>query len=266
MPLRSWMGEVLLKYLAPLGQRVRGERLRAAFRSVSGFLVPRDTRVWVQCEAGVGRGLWMKLNARSGRTFYKGEGEPEVQKALEGLLRPGMIFYDVGANIGFFSLIGARLVGSGGRVYAFEVEPEAVGVLRENVERNGFTNVTVVEKAVWRETGTVLFARSNAQRTPDWGCGKISEEAGAVNSISVPATTLGDFAAGAHAPQVIKCDVEGAEAEVFNSARSLLQQHRPSVVCELHSPENRKQVEEIFNVLDYNLSAIDESHLLAVPK
>ena len=66
---------------------------------------------WVQVQRGIGEGLWFRLNPRTGRDVVEGGGEPEVQDVLRTHLRAGMTFYDVGANIGFFSLAAARLVG-----------------------------------------------------------------------------------------------------------------------------------------------------------
>src|SRR5207302_7866683 len=119
------------------------------------------------------QGLWLHLNARTGRTYFEGAGEPEVQNALQQCLRPGMIFYDIGANIGFFSLLAARIVGKDGRVVAFEADPEIAARLREHVTRNNFPAISVEEKAVWLEAGTVCFARTDPEMSPDRGLGRV---------------------------------------------------------------------------------------------
>jgi hypothetical protein len=69
----------------------------------------------VQVQRGPAQGLWLHLNPRTGHSYFEGEGELEVQRVMEQYLRPGMIFYDIGANIGFFSpreLSGKRAVSS----------------------------------------------------------------------------------------------------------------------------------------------------------
>ena len=101
-------------------------------------LVPRDSLAWVQVQNGPAKGLWLHLNPRTGKTYFEGSGEPEVQQVLEQHLRAGMTFYDIGANIGLFSLLAARLVGKEGRVVSFEADPEIAARLREHVERNAF--------------------------------------------------------------------------------------------------------------------------------
>ena len=68
-----------------------------------------------------------------------------MQTIVAERLRPGMVFYDLGANIGLFTLLAARLVGGTGKVFSFEPDSENATRLRRNIERNGFTNVTVVD-------------------------------------------------------------------------------------------------------------------------
>src|SRR6266540_171834 len=79
--------------------------------------------------------------------------EVSVQEALRRLLAEGDVFYDLGANVGFFALLGARFVGPAGRVYAFEPVPESAEAARTNAELNGLLNVTVVQKAVGAAAG-----------------------------------------------------------------------------------------------------------------
>jgi len=115
---------------------------------------------------------------------FEGGGEPEVQAALVKLLRPGMTFYDVGANIGFFSLLAARLVGKTGRVVAFEADPDVAARLREHAARNEFSWLGVEQKAVWSEARSVFFERTDPAKSPDRGLGHVVKgEAG--NAIRV---------------------------------------------------------------------------------
>ncbi len=71
---------------------------------------------------GAGQGLRFNV-AGSHSAFILGNHEPEVQELLESVLRPGMTYYDVGANVGFFAIIAARLVGPSGHVVCFEPLP-----------------------------------------------------------------------------------------------------------------------------------------------
>jgi FkbM family methyltransferase len=226
-------------------------------------LVPRDSMTWVQIQRGPGEGIWLRLNPRTGHNYFEGGGEPEVQAVVQQYLRPGMTFYDIGANIGFFSLLAARLVGKDGRVVAFEADPEVAGRLRENVERNEFMQISVQEKAVCEKSGVVSFMRTDPLTSPDRGLGHIVDHVGP-GTIQVEGVSLDDFILAAGAPDFVKCDVEGAESEVFRGAQKLLAEKRPIILCEMHSEENRRFLLEEFCKVQYSCKSIDELHVLAM--
>src|SRR5439155_12441507 len=101
---------------------------------------------------GIGAGL--RFDARSGSAGYLfGTAEPQEQAALAHYLKADDVFYDIGANIGFFAVLAARLVGSSGRVYAFEPNPACSSQVRRNADLNGFSHVEVVEAAVSSTSG-----------------------------------------------------------------------------------------------------------------
>src|ERR1051325_7230549 len=79
---------------------------------------------------------------------YYREYEPATQKLIERCLQPGMVFIDVGANIGFFSVVAAQIVGNTGKVYAFEPSPRNIPLLRRNIEARGLSNVEIHEVAL----------------------------------------------------------------------------------------------------------------------
>ena len=259
------LAQLFLRYASPLAGLRRVPVVGPLVSWASTRLVPRDTLAWVQVLEGPARGLWLHLNPRTGRTYFEGGGEREVQAALQQSLRPGMTFYDVGANIGFFSLLAARLVGKSGRVVAFEADPEVAGRLREHAAHNQFPEIIVEEKAVCSETGKVFFARTDPAVSPDRGLGHVidSEEAGA---IQVNAISLDDFASTNPPPDFLKCDVEGAEVAVFSGAQRLLAEKRPGILCEMHSDENRRILLDIFARFGYVCKALDEQHILALPQ
>ncbi len=227
--------------------------------------MPRDSLAWVQINNGPARGLWLHLNPRTGTTYFEGGGEPEVQAALQQHLRPGMTFYDVGANIGFFSLLGARLVGKEGRVVAFEADPEVAARLREHVARNALGWITVEEKAVWSEPRMVHFARIDPAASPDRGLGHVvSGSAG--DTIQASAVSLDNYSETKPAPDFLKCDVEGAEVEVFRGAQQLLKKKRPGIICEMHSEDNHHILVQEFSRLGYICKPCGTNHILALPQ
>jgi FkbM family methyltransferase len=260
----SKLAQIFLRYASPLAELRRLPIVGPWLSWASGRLVPRDSLIWVQVQRGPAQGLWLQLNPRTGRAYFEGGGEPEVQAALQRYLRPGMIFYDIGANIGFFSLLAARIIGKEGRVIAFEADPEIAARFRLHVTRNDFRAISVEEKAVWSEPGTVFFARTDPATSPDRGLGHVAAN-GAGDTIQVSAVCLDEYVRTGPAPDFLKCDVEGAEVEVFRGAQRLLTEKRPIVLCEMHSDENHRVLLEEFTRHRYNCKSIDENHVLALP-
>ncbi|MGC2753952.1 MAG: FkbM family methyltransferase [Candidatus Acidiferrum sp.] len=262
---QGWLSQLLLRYASPLASLRRVPVLGRCVSWAGGKLVPRDSLAWAQVRSGPAQGLWLHLNPRTGTAYFEGGGEPEVQEVLQQHLRPGMTFYDIGANIGFFSLLAARLVGKEGRVVAFEADPEIAARLREHVARNTFGWITVEEKAVWSEPCTVFFARTDPLTSPDRGLGHVVL-AGGEDTIQVSAKSLDDYTRTQPAPDFLKCDVEGAEVEVFRGAERLLKEKRPGIICEMHSEKNHRILKEEFSRLGYSCKPCGTNHVLALPQ
>jgi FkbM family methyltransferase len=225
-------------------------------------LIPVDQKIWARIQAGAAEGLWIELNPRTGQNYVRGEVETVVQKILTERLKPGMIFYDLGANIGYFTLLAARLVGEGGKVFSFEPDPENAARLRRNIQRNGFTNVTVVDAGIWSATQKRNFVTADSA-SPDHGIGKFDMLDGPDIGTPIPCTSLDDFTVDSPLPDAIKCDVEGAEIEALRGAEGVLRAKHPWIVCEMHSQANERAAREILRRFDYTLEARDKSHLLA---
>jgi FkbM family methyltransferase len=257
------VGQLFLRYALPLAGLRRVPVLGSFVRWASGKIVPRDSLAWVQIRHGPAEGLWLRLNPRTGGNYFQGGGEPEVQTAMRRHLRPGMTFYDIGANIGFFSLLAARIIGPEGRVVAFEADPEVAQRFRDHVERNHFSTISIEQKAVWSETRPVFFARTDPETSPDRGLGHVVAGS-AASAIRVQATSLDDFLQTSLAPDFLKCDVEGAEVEVFSGAKRLLKENRPILLCEIHSEENRRVLLEEFTRLGYKCESLSQNHILAL--
>lgn len=201
------------------------------------------------------RGLWRRLRPGRARTLVTGPGrglrldpgagnpdlatgayEPPVQEALAAQLRPGDVVLDVGANVGFISLLAARLVGPAGRVVAFEPVPANAGLARRNAARNGFGHVEVVQAAVGDRDGRcrLVLARhaggaalAGAPTPPD-ACGEL--EVALVTLDGWLAARAGSLPGPV---RLLKVDVEGAEEAVLRGAAALLRGQRPRVLLEV---------------------------------
>lgn len=260
--IRKFLGEICLKR-APFVDKLRRSPLLGTFvHYISYKALPADFQLWRQIEGGTAKGVWIKVNPRTGRTICEGVAEPEIQKSIAHHLRPGMVFYDAGANIGLFTLAAARLVGETGKVFSFEPDAETAVRLRNNVSYNGFAWVSVIEAALWSRGGEISFAPADASVSPDHGTGRIGEIAGS-HTVTVLATTLDDFCREHAAPDLLKCDVEGAEVELLRGATNLLRYHRPAIICELHSSQCEIGVYEILKQNSYCVRRLDENHLFA---
>ncbi|MDP3947248.1 MAG: FkbM family methyltransferase [bacterium] len=144
--------------------------------------------------------------------------ERETTTLFARIVKPGDTVVDLGANIGYFTLLFSRLVGPAGKVFAFEPEPKNFAYLRRNIEINNYKNITALEKAASDKNGTTkLFVCSydtghhtiNQYEGVDaYRRGKPSEK----KSIDIEMVRLDDFLRG-KTPRVdvVKMDVEGAE-------------------------------------------------------
>lgn len=142
-------------------------------------------------------------------------------------LSPGDVVFDLGANVGLYSLLAAARVGRTGQVIAFEPLARNLRYLRAHLQLNSAHNVRVVGKAVSDRTGSALFRES---QSASMGC--LSAE----GTVAVQTITLDDvLRSGGPAPQCIKIDVEGAEAEVLAGGKETLTRYRPVIFVALHS-------------------------------
>jgi len=151
-----------------------------------------------------------------GRGYHQG-----TTKLFTDFIESGMTVVDVGANIGYFTLLAARLVGEKGKVFAFEPEPENYALLTKNIEINDYKNVTAMQKAASNKTGQVELFLDKVQTTTHTILrvrGETCEE-----SIAVDAVSLDEFFKGKERLiDVIKIDVEGAEMLVLLGMTKIL--------------------------------------------
>jgi len=246
-------------------------------RRLAYGVLPRGERVWAQVNGGPGRGLWIKADPYHEVGYLRGCPEAGVLEAIQQHLRPGGCVFDVGAHIGFYSLVAARLVGQHGRVVAFEPDPDNADLLEANLQRNGFSQAITVRAAVWRESGRLPFHRGeiddprSSTRTggvrPQATPGKTGRD------IVVEALCLDDYRPQDRRPDFIKVDVEGAEAEVIEGGRRLLEEVKPILLLEVHHPKAAEFLKRHLTQKGYELDWLPATpgypflrHLLARPR
>lgn len=184
--------------------------------------------------AGPAQGLHFNPGQSDSR-FLLGTFEPALQKILACYLQPGMVFYDVGANVGFLSILAARLVGSAGQVHCFEPLPANVEQIRHNAELNQFYNVVTHQVALAQTDSTASFRVSER---PTFGALSDSPMTVArqIGTIDVSVRRLDSLfeAAQLRGPNLIKVDVEGSEIDFLAGSESVIGRFRPVLAIELH--------------------------------
>lgn len=144
--------------------------------------------------------------------LFRGRWEETETRLFRSLVREGMTVVDIGANVGYYTLLAAKLAGPSGRVYAFEPCPGNFALLARNVEANGYRNVTLVEKAVSSSSGTAALSLDRSSS----GGHSLSRFRGTRDSVEVETVSLDDFfAAKSESVDVVKMDAEGAETAIL---------------------------------------------------
>ena len=174
------------------------------------------------------------LAGAQGHAMLRGLHEPMVQEALRRTLAGGATFYDVGANMGFMTLVGARLVGPAGVVVSIDPEPDNAAAIEANAALNGLATVTVIAAAAAAATGPVEVI---GVRDMLWTrLAEVGEHPMERERLTVPGVSLDDlvYEQGIHPPDVVKIDVEGGELQVLAGMSRLLRERRPAIIAEMH--------------------------------
>lgn len=185
---------------------------------------------------------------------WLGSYEYEKQHLFRQLIMPGSVVFDIGANVGFYTLLASVLVGRQGRVVAFEPLPRNLSYLRKHLALNHIENVKVVGDAVADKAGTVTF---------DTGGNPSMGRINSGGSFQVNTIALDEQIDLGHLPKpnFMKIDVEGAELLVFKGAKSLLEQSHPTIFLATHGVEVHAQCCELLHSLGYHLRSVDERPL-----
>lgn len=217
-------------------------------RKTFADLVSADGTV-VEIQSGPMTGLKLVVSEHVSHAHISGTYELATQRAIDGLVAHGFVCYDLGASIGYLSLLMAR---KAKQIYAFEPAPHAAGELRRHMAANQFENISIIPTPVSDCERTVEFgltANAYGSRIVD------AETNGA--SLKLTTTTLDEFAATHPAPDFIKMDVEGEEDRVLEGARAVLRDKQPLICCELHSEAAARKVQSILSEYGYKITTLD---------
>lgn len=157
--------------------------------------------------------------------------EDEECEQLEALLRPGMTFVDIGAHVGFMSLLGARAVGPEGRVLAVEPSPANFDLLRVNLATNGMSHVTAVEAAALDRTASANLSLSPFN-TGDHRAYPMPSAA----TVAVVGLALDDVIPPDTKIDVVKVDAQGTDHLAIRGMQATLRRSRSVLLVEYWPP------------------------------
>jgi FkbM family methyltransferase len=206
--------------------------------------------------------------------IVRGTLELSVQEAMKRTLRRGGVFYDIGANVGFFTLLGARIVGPAGRVIAFDPVPSCARAVARNIALNDLGQAEIRELAVGAAQGR---ERLMIVGEASWSHMETTRERhrDVRAEVEVEVVSIdGLVEAGAiPPPDVVKIDTEGAEIAIVEGMRATMERHGPAIICELHDTNER--FAELMDAAGYAMTNLDGPepvrdagaiHVLAQPR
>lgn len=231
------------------------------YRLASAGLHRRDVTV----RNGIVKGL--KFNTgESCPELALGTYEVPIQNIFAQHLKPGDVFYDIGANVGFFSIVAAKLVGQNGKVYAFEPGTNNANAIRHNAQLNNFSQIEIIEKAVSDTSGQgrLLLAKysgghalATADAPPDLA-----------GEVTVDLVSIDDLIAQNKIapPNFVKIDVEGAELDVLKGMKETIKNHQPTIIYEVDDGDRtayeRKygELASFFESFNYQVTKTENSY------
>jgi FkbM family methyltransferase len=194
--------------------------LTAHFKKTNSRVIIQGHTMFLDSKDSLGLSVW-------------GIHEPLVTKIFKKEIRSGYVVLDIGAHIGYYTLIAAKLVGKNGKVFAFEPDPTNFTLLKENIITNSYKNVVIAQKAVTNKSGKLklyLSEDSSGHRICDSHDGR--------RAIEIESVQLDDYFRN-HDGHIdfIKMDVEGAEYNAIQGMLLLLKKNRNLKIVTEFYPE-----------------------------
>jgi FkbM family methyltransferase len=214
----------------PIVQRLlEATPIRGKGRLANWLLEGKETGV--TCHPLSGLTIQLDPQQRIERLMWAGAYERGFVRMLKSFLKPGMVFLDLGANIGYFSAIAAALVGTAGQVFAFEPSPRCFPHLERNLR--DFEQAAVYNCAASDTNGPRPFYLHPAEN----GWGSLFADRDLTEHIHVETIRLDDWAQKVTIQRLdfLKIDTEGGEYGALLGAQALLRRFRPVVVAEINS-------------------------------
>lgn len=211
-------------------------------------LIPKSAKMPIL--QGRLRGKKWIAGSSTNHGFWLGTREHKQRRIFEDTVSEASVVYDVGAHVGFYSLLASVITGPGGSVYSFEPFESNLRFLKEHLRINKVDNVTLFEVAVADKPGKAYFSPGigsfDGRLTPD-------------GRIEVDTVSLDDLHERGEipAPEFIKMDIEGGEVAALEGARGILEQYHPTIFLATHGREIHARCVEFLEGLGYQLRFTD---------
>jgi FkbM family methyltransferase len=198
-------------------------------------------------------GVQLKLPAKYIR-YFPGNYEEDNFLFMKSCCGKGATILDIGAHIGLFSAVAAKVTGEQGRVYAFEPAPATLPVLEQTIRINGLgSRICAVNQAMGSQTGSITFYVSDDEADNSNSLVAYKEDR-KLNGVQVQMNTIDHFAADMRLDKIdfIKIDVEGAEYDTLRGGKEIFKNHRPCCILAIHpEPIEKKgdRLEDIYDLL-----------------
>jgi FkbM family methyltransferase len=189
------------------------------------------------------------ITGASNHGYWLGMYERKMKRLLLENVSTGDTFLDLGAHVGYYSLLGAKLVGPKGKVYSFEPLPRNLAFLRKHLELNNISNVVVFEGAIAHFDGFFNLNDSSPVGA------KLSEE----GKLKVKVFWLKEMwrTGLMPLPQVIKMDIEGAELELLKDIKDILKTNNIRLFLSTHGKQTHRACLAILEDIGYSFQPLD---------
>ena len=198
---------------------------------------------------------WLQVDLRA-----RGRLEPRTTALFERILRPGDAYVDVGAHVGYHSLVAARLVGASGHIFSIDPQPYNCAKILTNAELNGFANITVIAAAVAEADGFIALKNQSRQDKARLTLAGPGVNDGALAFV-VPKITLRWLIESYKLRPVnlLKIDVEGFEREVLDGAGDAMREVE-NIVFEVlpnEDADKMRAIEQKLRDFDFHMFDVD---------
>lgn len=234
--------------------------LRICARFLFGKLLPRVAYPVIH---GPLKGAKFILGSMAGdgggATVYFNMVEYEQTNFFVNTLKTGQILFDIGANVGYYSILGSRLVGPQGRVFAFEPVIRNVAYLYQHTILNNAHNITIISAACSHQLSLTTFSLGGNFATGHISNNLQSQKDSSHLVIPVPTITVDALVEQLGiTPDVIKIDVEGAEYSVLLGSQTTLRNSKPKIFLSTHSSELRTNCLEYLKGIGYKYEILSQ--------